>query len=179
MTTICGEAAIARMANTRGEKMEQLTCPDCGSGLLREEVKEQEFQLGSRKPVTLKATYPVFICNLCGAGTFDWRGEMARALAMSAYSKSQNVVADIPEPWRSAHALGSQHRKQLEHIGRCGCFYCLAFFDAGDVVEWIDDNQTALCPRCGIDSVLPVTEEITPEFLKQMQQYWFAAVKEL
>ncbi len=157
--------------------MEQLTCPDCGSGLLREETKEQEFQLGSRNPVMLRATYPVFICGLCGSGIYDWRGEKARAMAMSAYFKSQSDDANIPEPFRTAHVLGIRHRRQLAHAGRCGCFYCLAFFNAAEITDWTDDDETALCPRCGIDSVLPATEEITPEFLKQMQEYWFAVVK--
>lgn len=159
--------------------MEQLTCPDCGSALLREEEKEQEFQLGSRKPVTLKATFPVLICALCGAATYDYRGEKAKALAMSAYYHSQENDIDVPEPYLTAHALSSRNRKQLEHTGRAGCFYCLQFFDPATVEEWIDEDQTPLCPRCGIDSVLPATEEVTPEFLKQMQQYWFAAAKEL
>lgn len=157
--------------------MEQEKCLECGSANLVEEVKEQEFQLGRRKPVTLKASFPVFTCRDCGYAFYDHRGEKAQAMAMSAYFKSQNVVADIPEPYRTAHALGSRHRKQLEHVSRCGCFYCLAFFDAAEVIEWIDEDQTALCPRCGIDSVLPATEEVTPEFLKEMQQYWFAAAK--
>jgi hypothetical protein len=146
---------------------------------MRVEVKEQEFQLGSRNPVTLKASYPVIVCNLCGCQTFDWRGEKARTLAMSAYFKSQNVIEDIPEPWRSAHAYASQHKKQLEHAGRGGCFYCLRFFDAAEICEWIDGEQTALCPRCGIDAVLPATEEVTPEFLKEMQKQWFAVAKNL
>jgi len=156
--------------------MEQLTCPDCGSALLREEIKECEFQFGSRKPVTLKATFPVFVCNICGCGLVDWRGEKATALAISAYLKSQQSGLEIPEPYCSAHGLSSLHRNQLAHVGRGGCFYCLALFDTAEIIDWTDDEQTALCPLCGIDAVLPATEEITPEFLKQMQQYWFAPI---
>jgi hypothetical protein len=154
--------------------MEQLMCPDCGSALLREEIKECEFQFGSRRPVTLKATFPVLICNLCGSATYDYRGEKARDLAVSAYLKSQQPGLKIPEPYYSAHSF--IHRKQLAHTERAGCFYCLEFFDVAQIVEWTDDEQTALCPLCGIDAVLPATEEIKPEFLKQMQQYWFAPI---
>ena len=159
--------------------MEQLTCPDCGSALLREEEKEQEFQFGSRAPVTLKATYPVLICSLCGCASFDYRGEKARALAVSAWCHSQENDIDIPEPYLSAHSLSSYNTKQLEHTGRAGCFYCQQFFDSATIEEWTDDGQTPLCPLCGTDSVLPATEDVTPEFLKQMQQYWFAAVKKV
>jgi hypothetical protein len=44
----------------------------------------------------------------------------------------------------------------------CGCFYCEAVFTADEIREWVDDELTALCPRCGIDSVLPgVTDAAT------------------
>jgi NAD-dependent SIR2 family protein deacetylase len=36
----------------------------------------------------------------------------------------------------------------------CGCFHCLQIFEAVDVVDWIDDGETPLCPRCGVDSVM-------------------------
>jgi len=39
-------------------------------------------------------------------------------------------------------------------VGQCGCFFCLAEFDASVVTTWVDDGRTALCPKCGIDSVL-------------------------
>ena len=36
-------------------------------------------------------------------------------------------------------------------------FYCNRIFDAEKIHEWIDDEngQTAVCPFCGIDSVIP------------------------
>jgi len=42
----------------------------------------------------------------------------------------------------------------------CGCFYCLERFTPNEIEEWIDDENgekalaTALCPKCGMDSVL-------------------------
>jgi hypothetical protein len=62
----------------------------------------------------------------------------------------------------------------------CGCFYCLERFPPNAITEWIDANatgegQTALCPRCGIDSVIGSASgfPITPEFLKSMNRRWF------
>jgi hypothetical protein len=44
----------------------------------------------------------------------------------------------------------------------CGCFYCAAVFAADEIREWVDADLTALCPRCGIDTVLPgVTDTAT------------------
>jgi hypothetical protein len=37
----------------------------------------------------------------------------------------------------------------------CGCFCCLQTFPAVEVIDWIDDGDTPLCPYCGIAAVLP------------------------
>lgn len=50
---------------------------------------------------------------------------------------------------------GSWHnRSRLTPGTACGCFYCEAVFAADEIQQWVDDDLTALCPRCGIDSVL-------------------------
>jgi NAD-dependent SIR2 family protein deacetylase len=36
----------------------------------------------------------------------------------------------------------------------CGCFHCLQVYEAIEVIDWIDDGETPLCPRCGVDSVM-------------------------
>jgi len=62
----------------------------------------------------------------------------------------------------------------------CGCFYCGSIFEPGAITEWIDDDasgegQTALCPRCGIDSVIGDASgfEISRAFMTRMKSYWF------
>ena len=66
---------------------------------------------------------------------------------------------------------------QPTHIGSkeniFGCFYCLAIFPASEITKWIDMTETAICPRCGVDSVLPGGRG-TPEVLREMHEYWFA-----
>jgi hypothetical protein len=37
----------------------------------------------------------------------------------------------------------------------CGCFCCLQIFRASDVIDWIDDGDTPLCPHCGMAALLP------------------------
>ena len=36
----------------------------------------------------------------------------------------------------------------------CGCFHCLQVYEATEVIDWIDDGETPLCPRCGVDAVM-------------------------
>lgn len=73
------------------------------------------------------------------------------------------------------------HREEVLASDLCACFYCLVTFSPTDIREWCDSasdgtGKTALCPRCGIDSVigsassLPVGDEA---FLGAMHKRWF------
>ena len=78
----------------------------------------------------------------------------------------------------AAHLHSFRNRPLLEKGGRCGCFFCLAEYDASAVTKWVDDGRTALCPQCGIDSVLsePYND---PTFLREMQREFFGRVMAL
>ncbi len=79
----------------------------------------------------------------------------------------------------AAHVWSSHHKTEVDKSEVCGCFKCLALFRPSEVAEWCDAGLTALCPRCGIDAVLPSASGVSlkPEFLKEMQAYWFGPVK--
>ncbi len=63
--------------------------------------------------------------------------------------------------------------------GHCGCFYCKSIYSASEVKEWCDNDgrgdKTALCPKCGIDSVLgdATFVEPIPELLELMNMLFF------
>lgn len=82
---------------------------------------------------------------------------------------------------KQAHLLSSEHRDAVDSSALCGCFYCVTTFKPEHIVEWCDSGETALCPRCGIDSVLPESEiyELTIEFLYEMKKEWFSMVEEI
>ena len=69
----------------------------------------------------------------------------------------------------------SQHRALLQQSECCGCFCCLETFAYSEIEDWCDDEQTAMCPHCGIDAVLgsASVEALTPELLKAMHQAYF------
>lgn len=76
----------------------------------------------------------------------------------------------------TAHRFSMNHRRQLENDAACGCFHCLRIFEPKEILEWINDvSGTAVCPYCGVDSVIGAYSghPVTPEFLEQMRQYWF------
>jgi hypothetical protein len=75
---------------------------------------------------------------------------------------------------RLLHEDSSYHRASIMASRKCGCFYCLATFGPDKIVEWIDYDQTALCPKCGIDSVLgDHSGPLTRKTLEKMRDYWF------
>lgn len=67
----------------------------------------------------------------------------------------------------------SRHNKQaVRDENECGCYFCIRSFPSSAVVEFADRNaDTALCPNCGIDSVLPgVTDKA---ILSTAHERWF------
>ena len=72
------------------------------------------------------------------------------------------------------HEASSMHREQVFKSEICGCFYCLRAFKPDQINEWTDGGRTALCPECGIDSVIgSESYPITKDFLKAMYERWF------
>jgi hypothetical protein len=87
----------------------------------------------------------------------------------------------------SAHKHSANHRSEIIASDRCGCFYCLSTFSPTEIKDWIDwpegtpeaqeleAGSTALCPKCGIDSVIgdQSGHPIEEAFLRSMQKHWF------
>ncbi len=76
---------------------------------------------------------------------------------------------------KNAHVCSSNNRHQLSKSKKCGCFYCLKIFNSKLITDWCNNNETAICPFCGIDSVIyeNKTYPISKEFLEEMKKYWF------
>jgi hypothetical protein len=89
----------------------------------------------------------------------------------------------------SIHRFSAHHRPLIEMASRCGCFYCEAVFAPEEITDWVDwpggdeDNgpgQTALCPLCGIDAVLPDCAPgivLSSNLLAEMRQHWFSTAE--
>ena len=73
------------------------------------------------------------------------------------------------------HGYSSGHRDHIEHSFQCGCFHCEQVFGPQTIKTWIDDGQTAVCPHCGIDSVIPGGPLfISAELLSAMSERYFS-----
>ncbi|SEF53495.1 hypothetical protein SAMN05421819_0338 [Bryocella elongata] len=80
-------------------------------------------------------------------------------------------------PWdlQAAHKHCSLHRAEIESSEVCGCFCCGAIYSPAEIVAWVDDAQTAICPHCPVDSIIGSASgyPITKEFLEAMHTRWF------
>ncbi|MBA2333616.1 MAG: cytoplasmic protein [Blastocatellia bacterium] len=75
----------------------------------------------------------------------------------------------------AAHKHSSNHREEMLASELCGCFQCLSVFSPVDILDWTDEGQCAICPKCGIDSVIGSSSgfPITHDFLSGMYKHWF------
>jgi len=79
--------------------------------------------------------------------------------------------ADIEQ----AISYATTNEEALQLSNQAGCYYCLQIYDAKEVTDFLATERTALCPKCGIDSVIPDTApfELTPKNLVKLHAYWF------
>ena len=79
---------------------------------------------------------------------------------------------------KELHRASNDNRPELEKYPHAWCFYCCRKFESKKIKEWIDKKQTALCPHCGVDSVLSQTEKVVlnEEIINDMHSFWFGAL---
>lgn len=84
------------------------------------------------------------------------------------------------------HHFCTANRSLLEESSSAGCLCCGATFAPNEILEWVPavdpvtrqpQGDTAACPRCGIDSVLPSAAPVSlnPQMLAAMQSFWFGS----
>jgi hypothetical protein len=78
---------------------------------------------------------------------------------------------------KDATEASYNNRAAIKAATTCSCYQCMRTFPASDVWEFIDSGETALCPICDIDSVLP--EEVPIETLRAMNEHWFCGTSDV
>jgi hypothetical protein len=92
-----------------------------------------------------------------------------------------SITGEFEPAWLAdAHKHSIFNREEILQSKLCGCFYCLEIFTRDEVVDWTDEelsmSKTALCPKCGIDSVLGDSSGFpagSKDFLKAMHYKYF------
>lgn len=80
----------------------------------------------------------------------------------------------------AAHKHSIFHKEEILNGDKCACFHCLKIFHPIKITQWVEEGdgkeETALCPYCGIDSVLGSESKYQIDnliFLKAMNKRWF------
>ena len=92
--------------------------------------------------------------------------------------------ADLDKAWtidalKAVYSHSIRNEESILKSDFCGCFHCISIFPVADVKSSAmmvekDGCKTAICPICGIDSVLgDASVEITAELLETMNEYYF------
>ena len=65
--------------------------------------------------------------------------------------------------------LAIKNRQLVSFGTKAGCFHCLKIFESKEINTYTDNNQTALCPYCQVDSVVADNcgFELNEEILKK------------
>ena len=79
----------------------------------------------------------------------------------------------------AARQHASRHRDEIQASARCGCFFCFRTFPHTAIKAWVDSDQTALCPACGIDAVIGDASKhrLDDRFLRQMHTQCFSSTR--
>jgi hypothetical protein len=65
-------------------------------------------------------------------------------------------------------------RSEIQASPRCGCYFCVHTFPTTEIRAWVDSDQPALCPACGIDAVIGDASKhrLHGKFLRQMHTHF-------
>lgn len=90
---------------------------------------------------------------------------------------TEQKMKELEYPESLVRKLARNNYAKIYISEKCGCYHCCRIFDSHLVKEWCDKGEkTAICPICGVDSVIPDTPELplTEEFLKKQCDFWFS-----
>lgn len=56
----------------------------------------------------------------------------------------------------------------------CGCYNCLNVISVKDIEFWTDDDETALCPKCTLDTLIAgsLGIQLDRETLQKIRDHW-------
>lgn len=67
------------------------------------------------------------------------------------------------------------NRAEIQGGEQCGCLFCEQFFPRSEILRWVGEGTTAICPRCDTASVVGSGAgfDLTPELLHRAHQMLF------
>ena len=141
------------------------------------------FELERKLDAWITETGKQRLLELSAEETLTWQDvveDTDNRIRTSMESSTQSAFEGTTMRLERVHKHSSNHRSEILSSEVCGCFYCTDIFPLSEIIEWVDEDEngvgkTALCPHCGIDSVIASTTEavVTPDLLRKMHKRWF------
>lgn len=73
------------------------------------------------------------------------------------------MINSLEEIFKRFIEKSFKNKQNINNETSCRCYYCLKTFKGKDIKEWVTElkgEQTALCPHCSIDAVIPENQGI-------------------
>ena len=116
------------------------------------------------------------ICPRCNS--YPLGLDMEQGFPIHTKSGDTTTIQDLPFVKAHKH---TEYQQEILKSEQAGCFYCIAIFYPDAINDWHGEKcqeyePLALCPECGIDSVLGSASgfPIKPSFLTVMRDFWFS-----
>jgi hypothetical protein len=80
---------------------------------------------------------------------------------------------------KNAPKYAWKNSKSMQESETCGCYQCLQVMSVQEIEEWTDYGNTAICPKCGCDCLIPQSSSIPmySQALKIIRDYWLGSKK--
>jgi len=93
-------------------------------------------------------------------------------------TSNENLLHPMSEHFLAWHIAATHNKTRLEQAGGGVCSACKTHLDI-DELDWIDD--TAQCPECGVDCIIPITllVGVPEEALEAFRVHWHTPGDEL
>lgn len=146
----------------------------CGEATFRLSDKGFQFPIKAQIEVDYSSDTPTETAKFTYKGIdFQLRADlyMSKGYNMTAADQSKKQEDQLKDLHLRTYLNASDFQSGKE----CCCIYCQRFFPTDKVVEFVDDDDTALCPYCGIDSVIALGAdvEVSKELLAELNKRYF------
>jgi hypothetical protein len=78
-----------------------------------------------------------------------------------------NLIKNVP-------MLAINNKSLLQATDSCGCYHCGTIMPTKEITKWTDKEQTAVCPFCTCDCIIPAGNGIalSKESLQKIHDHW-------
>ncbi|MDE6335539.1 MAG: hypothetical protein K2L34_03110 [Muribaculaceae bacterium] len=94
---------------------------------------------------------------------------------------AEGETEEAEDKMQDAHIHTLRNRSEIEHSMACHCISCQRTFKPEEVMDYIDDGETGMCPYCFCDAIIADDSgvEMTDKLLANLHHHFFERLIEL